>query len=568
MRWSTACPDWERRIVARESLIPFPPLFPEEADAALGVFNELRVADIAGAPPMGQVCRPWFTDFVAAIFGAYDREEGRQQIREFMLLISKKNMKSTGAAGIMMTALIRNWRETAEFLVVAPTIEIANNSFTPARDMVRKDPELADLMHVQQHYRTITNRTTGASFKVVAADSETVSGKKATGVLIEELWLFGKKPHAEDMLREATGGLMSRTEGFTIFLSTQSDEPPAGVFAQKLEYARAVRDGKVDDPKFLPVLYEYPAAMLEAEQHKDKAYFYVTNPNLGASVDVETIEREFAKAEMGGEESLRGFLAKHLNVQIGMSLLADRWRGADFWEAAGVEVGLSLEDLIERSDVAAAGVDGGGLDDLLGLGVIGRERETGRWLLWAKGWAHEIVLKRRKDIAPLLRDLHAAGELTIVDKPGDDVEELADLVAKLHAAGLLDRDADEETGDRIKSIGVDPVGIAAVMRALESRKIPADLIIGISQGWRMNGAIKTLERNLAGGQAVHGNSKLMAWVVGNAKAEQKGNSTVITKQVSGTGKIDPLMALINAVHLIAMAPEVDDAEPEVHVLTL
>ena len=122
------------------------------------------------------------------------------------------------------------------------------------------------------------------------------------------------------MLREATGGLMARPEGFTIFLSTQSDEPPAGVFKQKLMYARDVRDGVVDDPRFMPVMYEFPADMIERKAYLDPKNFYITNPNLTVSVDVQTIEHEFKKSQYGGAESMQGFLAKHLNIEIGLAL--------------------------------------------------------------------------------------------------------------------------------------------------------------------------------------------------------------------------------------------------------
>jgi len=559
--WTTSCPDWEDRIIERRSLIPFDPLFPDEAKAALEVFRELRIVDVAGSPTMGEACRPWVMDLVSALFGAYDAATGRRLIRNFFLLVSKKNSKSTIAAGIMMTALIRNWRMSGEFIILAPTIEIANNSYWPCRDMVRKGEVLSEILHVQDHLRTITHRTTGATLKVVAANDETVGGKKAIGVLVDELWQFGKRANAENMLREATGGLASRPEGFVIYLSTQSDEPPAGVFDQKLRYFRDVRDGKISDKRSLPILYEFPDRMLKSERYREPKNFYVTNPNLGASVDMEFLEEKLRESVVAGEASVRGFMAKHLNVEIGLALRSDNWAGAPYWERNS-DCGVTLDAILARCDVVTIGIDGGGLDDLLGLAIIGRERETTesgqvaelaedtrRWLLWTHAWCHKGVLDLRKDISPALLDYEADGDLTIVDRVGDDVIQVADIIQRIWKSGLLPEK---------KAIGVDPAGIGEIIDELGRRDIDvspeAGVVVGIPQGWKLNGSIKTCERKLAGGTLRHAGTRLMAWCVGNAKIEKHGNAISVTKQVSGTAKIDPLMATFDAVALMAMNP--------------
>ncbi len=545
--YTTACPDWAERLVAGKSIIP-PPIYPVQAQEALAVFKQLRIVDAPGSPTFGEACESWVFDFVAAIFGSYDAETGRRLIREVLMLIPKKNSKSTLAAGIMVTALILNWRVSAEMIILAPTVEIANNAFAPARDMIKVDDDLSELFHVQDHVRTITHRTMGATLKVVAADSETVGGKKASWVLIDEEWLFGKRPNAEAMFREAVGGLASRPEGIVIKLTTQSDEPPAGVFRQDLQRMRDVRDGKILDPQSLPVLYEHPPEMVSAGDHLKLENMPLVNPNFGVSVDSEFLRREYEKADQAGEHSLRGFLAKHANVEVGLNLRSDRWAGADFWlQQARPERVATLEDLVQRCEVVTSGIDGGGLDDLLGLVAVGRERETRKWLAWAHAWAHEIVLQRRKDIVTKLQEFEAAGDLTIVKLPGQDVDQVADAICKMKAAGLMPEE---------NAIGVDPAGIGAIVDELttEARGIDLKQIVAVSQGWKLNGAIKTTERALAGGDLIHAGQPLMAWCVGNAKVVPAGNAITITKQVSGTAKIDPLMALFNAVSLMALNP--------------
>lgn len=542
IEWETSCVDWADRLKRKESIIP-PPIFPEPAAQALEIFKQLKIVDAPGSPTFGEACDQWVFDLVASIFGAYDPESGRRLITEWIVLIPKKNSKSTIAAGIMMTALILNWRQSGEFTILAPTLEVAGNAFAPARDMVKKDDDLEALMLVQTHIKTVTHRETDATLKVIAADANTAAGKKSIGTLIDELWLFGKQANASDMLREATGGLASRPEGFVVYLTTQSNEPPAGVFKQKLDYARDVRDGKIVDKRFVPVLYEFPDEMVQAGEHLKPENFHLVNPNYGYSVDQSFLEREFQKAQMAGEEELRGFLAKHLNVEIGLNLRSDRWTGADFWERQAREP-FTLDDLIRRSEVITVGIDGGGLDDLLGLGVLGREKETGKWLFWAHAWAHPIAIDRRKGEASRYQDFQKDRDLTIIDSLPGDVKQVADVVAHVHASGKL------------ASIGLDPEKTHKIMfQALVDAGIDENLCFAITQGWKLVGAISVAERKLAEGILVHAGQPLMAWCIGNARVEPKGNAVVITKQISGSAKIDPLMAMLNSVSLMSLNPE-------------
>lgn len=532
--------------------MPCGPLFSSEADAALAVFKSLRIVDAPGSPTFGEACGQWVFDFVSAIFGAYDSETGKRLIREFFLLISKKNSKSTIAAGIMVTALIRNWRHSAELLILAPTKEVADNAFKPAADMVRADPELKNL-HIQDHRKTITHKVTKATLKVVAADNDTVSGKKAAFVLVDELWLFGKKESADAMLREATGGLISKPEGFTIYLSTQSDAPPAGVFKAKLDYYRAVRDGLIEDKKSLGVIYEFPRKMVDAEAYLNPANTYITNPNIGRSVSQEWLEDELRKEMAGDGDTRRTFLSKHLNVEIGLNLRSDRWPGADHWEAAG-DKELTLDAIIDRCDVVTVGIDGGGLDDLFGLAVIGRDKVNRDWLCWNKAWAHDDVLDRRKDIASVLRDFERDKDLVICDDATQDICEAADIVERLYNAGLLPNE---------NAVGLDPYGVATLVDELASRGVAGKLLVAVRQGAALSPATWGLERKLKDGTFIHGGRPMMAWCVGNAKTEVRGGAVLITKQTAGRAKIDPLVATFNAAMLMARNPE-GDGGPSVY----
>jgi len=548
MAWDLSCTDWWQRLQSGRSLVPDLPLT-EDGDRAVRIFNKLRLADVPGTPTMEEAGGEWFRDIVRAMFGCIDPATRQRMIRELFALVPKKNSKTTDGALLMVTALLMNRRPRASFVMTAPVQDVAQLAFDAAAGAIELDEVLAKKFHVRHHLKTILHRETKAELEIMTFDPAVLTGQKISGgALIDELHVCAKMTKAPKAMRQIRGGMLPFPESFLAFITTQSDEPPVGVFAEELEKARGIRDGKREGA-MLPVLFEFPREVQESRerQWEDPALWSMVTPNLGKSITLDRLKADHADAKATSEAEMRVWASQHLNVQIGLALASAGWSGAEFWESCG-DPTLTLDELLERSEVAVVGIDGGGLDDLLGLAVIGRERNTRRWLHWAHAWAHEIALERRKEIEPKLCDFQRAGDLSIVASPGEDVEQLADIVCRVRDAGLLPEK---------HAIGVDAAGIGAIVDELTSpeRGITLDQVIAVSQGWKLNGAIKTAERALAGGDLTHGAQPLMAWAAGNAKVVPVGNAVTITKQASGSAKIDPLMATFNAVTLMALNPE-------------
>lgn len=546
--WDTSCIDWRDRLLNGRSLVPDLPLFKDEADRAVRVFNRLRLPDVIGQPPMAEAAGDWFRDIVRALFGSYDVATNRRQIQELFIAIPKKNGKSSYAAAVMVTALILNRRPNAEYLLIAPTKEIAQISFKQAWGIIKADPELEKLFWARDNIKMITHRNSKASLQIKAADTDVITGSKSTGILVDETHVFAKKPKAADIFVEIRGALAARPDGFMIQITTQSKEPPVGVFKNELAVARDVRDGLVRLPR-LAVLYELPHDLAKDGGWKSREYWPLVNPNLGRSVDAQFLENELTTAEMAGAEQLSLFASQHFNVEIGLSQRSDQWPGVEYWEAAA-DKELTLKSLLARCDVAVIGADGGGLDDLFGAAVIGREKVTRRWLLWTKAWAHPIVLQRRKEIASTLKDFASDGDLVFCTTPTQDIEEFADICCTVRDSGLLP----EKEG-----IGVDKLGLPALVDELIAREFDVDgnggTITGVSQGGYLNPAILGMERKLSDGTMAHAGQPMMAWCVSNAKVELKGSSRAITKQAAGKAKIDPFIAALNAGMLMSRNPE-------------
>lgn len=549
-----SCPDWEDRLKAGRPPMPDLPVCLGRAHRAAAIFDNLRLPDVPGQPELRTAGGDWFRQIVKYAFGAID-ENGAPGVGEIFCLVPKKNGKTTYTAALGITALLLNKVKGAELMIVSATQEIAQTCFSQIIGMIKADqpdiegdqPYLVQRFDIKEHQNKIVDRWTNAVLKVKTFDMRVVTGSIPLLCIVDELHLLGASAHAERVLAQIRGGMITRDNALLVFITTQSDQPPAGVFKTELDAARRIRAGEETGGNMLVCLYEFPEAMQidEARAWADPENWPMVLPNLGKSIDLGRLKRLFWKYKSQGPGPFRIWASQHLNIQIGLALHGSRWIGVDHW-ASCTRSEIDLAYLLEKSEVVCAGIDGGGLDDLMGLGLIGRHRDTGAWLAWARAWAHDEVLERRKDIAPRLLDFEADGDLVRCTTPTQDIEDCSALCAQVMDLGLY---------PEAQGIGLDPYGIQALLTELNAAGMDGDLLTSVGQGTRLSPAVWGLERKLKDQTFLHGGTGLLNWVVSNARAEQRGSAVLITKQSSGKAKIDPLIALLNASVLMARNPQ-------------
>ncbi|MET4307927.1 terminase large subunit [Bradyrhizobium sp. RT4b] len=556
--WDTSCPDWETRIREGRSLMPDLPLIETEADMGVALFDEIRLPDVPGNPRLGDASGQWFRDLVRAVFGSWDPVNRVRMIRDFFALVPKGSSKTTYSAALMLVAMLMNYRPRATALFIGETQAVADRAYEQAVGMIEESPDLRRRFKPRDYDKTIEDLVTKSEIMIASFDLKILTGAMALiFVLLDELHLLGKRAHTSRVLRQIRGGLDKTEEGVLVITTTQSDEAPAGAFKSELKFVRNVRDGvyrgKIIRPT-LPLLYELPREIATLTREERRAnveprwmnpeHWPMVMPNINRPITVASMLAEFSSEREKGAEAVQIWASQHLNIEIGTGTTDDGWSGADLWDQQVIEK-LDLESLLERSEVVTMGADGGGRDDLLGFSVIGREKQTRHWLSWSYGWADPIVLERRKDIAGHLEDFEKEGSFKILDI-GAAHADLASYAARVVDSGLLPAE---------NAVGVDPNRAGVLFEFLFGAGVTDEQLRRLLQGPALAPAVYGIDIKLAQGTFWHADQALMSWCVGNAKVEQRGNADMITKQVAGRAKIDPLIALLQAGILMSWNPE-------------
>ncbi len=518
--------DWERTLRLVPGYDPFATagdcaFDPEAADRVVGFFRDCLThvkGDLAGKPLL---LAPWQKAIVGNLFG-WKRPDGTRRYRECLVYVPRKQGKSLMASGIALYALFCDGEKGAEIYAAAADRDQARLIWDVSRRQILNEPTLSRACTLYQH--SIVVEGAGSSYKAIAADAGSQHGYNSHLVVVDELHAQ-PTPDLVEVLLTSTG---ARRQPLVVYLTTADFERPS-ICNEKHAYACRVRDRVIDDPAFLPVVYE----ARRDDDWTDPEVWARVNPNLGVSVPAEYLRRECARArEQASYQNT--FKRLHLNMATQTDVA---WIDIADWDACAAPPDpASLE-----GRPCWAGLDLASTRDLTALVLL--FPDDGNAVLpffWApRDGAH---LRERRDRVPYAawaREGHM--ELT----PGN-VTDYAAVRERLRAL--------REAYD-IRELAFDRWAATQLVSQLRDDGLE---VVPFGQGFAsMSAPSKELEKLVLEGKLRHDGNPVLRWCATNVMVETDPAGNVKPSKSRSKEKIDGIVALVMALgRAIVRAPAV------------
>ncbi|MGG3452159.1 terminase large subunit [Domibacillus aminovorans] len=249
----------------------------------------------------------WQKAALAATFGFIHTIDGTRKYRELLLVVARKNGKSTLSAGIGLYLQVADGEPGAEVYAVATKRDQAKIVWLDAKRMVKKSPTL--LKRIKPLVAEMVCEWNDSTFKPLGSDSETLDGLNVHGAMMDEIHAW-KDKNLYDVVVDGT----SAREQPLIVMITTAGTIRESVYDMKYEEAEKVLNG-FDDPdgykddRFLPIVYELD----ERKEWTDEKAWVKANPGLGTIKKVDQLKTKVNKAKANAL-LVKNLLTKDFNV--------------------------------------------------------------------------------------------------------------------------------------------------------------------------------------------------------------------------------------------------------------
>jgi len=456
----------------------------------------------------------WQRDIIRKLFGTVN-PDGTRQYRTCYIELPRKNGKTTLSAAIALFLLFADGEVGGEIYSAANDRGQASLVFNEAASMVRQDPYLIKQCKIIDSQKRIAHYAMNSFYCAISAEAYSKFGYNAHGIIYDELHA---SPDRElwDVLTTSTG---ARKQPLTVVITTAGYDRNSICWEQH-DYACKVRDGIIDDPTFLPVIYAAP----ENADWTDEEVWHKCNPALDVFRSLDEMRTLCNKAKETPALEMT-FRRLYLNQ---WTTSAERWMPMDKWDAcAGV---VNEEGLKGR--LCYAGLDLAATTDLTALSLVFPDENSLDVVM--RFWIPDDTAreKERRDRVPYLtwaqQGFIKLTEGNVIDY-GYIKQELLELREIFN----------------IQEIAFDRWGATKLVQELQDEGFT---VVPFGQGYAsMSPPTKELMTLVLSQKIRHGGHPILRWNADNMVVAQDPAGNLKPDKAKATQKIDGVVALIMAI---------------------
>lgn len=467
----------------------------------------------------------WQRDYIRTLYG-WKRADGTRRYRRSMLFIPRKNGKTQLAAGIGAACLYTDGENDAEVYCTGYDRDQAGILYDAAAKMVENCVALRRRTKALPSKKRLVFRERGSVFVALPASEKGGHGLNTHCVVYDELHLYRTARHLEvyESLHTST---LSRWQPLEVIATTAGFDRTSLCY-EVYDHAKRVRDGRLEDRAFLPLLCEAEPW----EDWTDPKVWAKANPNLGVTFPVAYLEEECEQAKKNPRKE-NTFRRLHLNQWTSQET---RWISMleldECWGTPG--------DL-DPSAPQWGGLDMSAVEDLTAFVRVQR-RPGGGFRCRGHYWVPHARLEPMRGQGLPVDQWVRSGWLTPI--PGAVIDD-----AYIRRRVL----ADQARGD-LREVGFDTAHARQIRIELERGGVK---MVEVRQGaFTLGEPCNVLEKAVKSGTLDHSGDPVLAWCLENVevKTDDNGNLRPVKPAHGSQKKIDAVSALLNAVQRMIAAP--------------
>ncbi|WP_418702851.1 terminase TerL endonuclease subunit [Anaerotignum faecicola] len=472
----------------------------------------------------------WF--LIIATLCTKKRDSENRDIRYYetvLLEISRKNFKTFYSA-VLFILLLLTEPKFSRFFSVAPDLKLSSELKVAIRKIIKSSPALADEKIFKVLRSEVRCKLTDSEYTPLAYSEDRMDGKLANAFLADEAGAMDSYP--VEAMRSSQITLLNK---LGIIISTQYPNDN-NVLVDEIDISKKSLDGLIDDRRRFSLLYEPDNEFTQGDiWQKEDLVIYQSNP---VAVDNETIFENIKKMRTYAilyENKRENYLCKHNNIMykgLGVEGYIEITKvrecciqeNKDFWKGKHVYLGLDLSQTEDNTAVAMVTYD----NDKIYAKV---------WGFLPEGRREIKSAKEKVDYQKLERE-------GCCFACGDEVIDYG--FVERFILGLQ-----EEYGVIIEQVGYDKYNAISTVQKLEGDEdTPLECVEIMQHSKVLHRPTKLLKEYILNKNFCYEPNKLLEINFQNARCTEDTNLNKYVNKKKSAGKVDAVVALINAVYLL------------------